>query len=182
MKGMTPCHWDVIDLTHRPCATCGMGATKIVKGLSYCANHHSAKGKCVTATMTEMAASLKAAYDTFETPMVVIVENQIGPLASKMKGVQGMVVQYWVCRGCEVHCVSAGNKLKFFQLGKTTYVQRKRASVKITMDLLTAHQMSTTHFTSHKKKDDLADAFLQLIWFAVHTRMPEFECLFYLRK
>jgi hypothetical protein len=175
MKGLAICHWDVTDLTRRSCVLCGLSATKIVKGLSYCDKHNTAKGKCINTTMTDMAVSLKSTYDKFETPMVVIVENQIGPLASKMKGVQGLVVQYWVCRGCEVHSVSASNKLKLFNLGKTSYAQRKKASVLLTRQMLEKHAMPKEHFMSHTKKDDLSDAFLQLIWYATHTKVSEFD-------
>ena len=57
------------------------------------------------------------------------------------------------------------NKLKEF-LGdkKTSYDDRKRESILITRDLIKETNW-TTHFESHKKKDDLADCFLQAKWY-----------------
>ncbi len=98
---------------------------------------------------------------------VVLIENQIGPLAAKMKLVQGMVVQYWVQKGCNVEIVSACNKLKMLQLKDTTYAQRKKMSVLHTQRLITEYKMDAKEFQTHPKKDDLADTFLQGLWYVV---------------
>ena len=56
-------------------------------------------------------------------------------------------------------------KLKEF-LGKkkTTYDERKKESVKITKKLIINTNWNE-HFEKHKKKDDLADSFLQGLWY-----------------
>ena len=103
-------------------------------------------------------------YTRFPEIDVVLIENQIGPLASKMKAVQGLVVQYWLMRGAKVECISACNKLKLFHVGKTTYAQRKKLSIHYTTLLLEQNNLHT-QFHHHKKKDDLADTFLQGVWY-----------------
>jgi hypothetical protein len=127
----------------------------------------SLKRKWVTNApdMVEIGKRLIEVYSTFENVTTVLVENQIGPLASKMKGIQGMVVQYWLMRGAEVHCVSAVNKLKLFHKGPTTYSQRKKLSIQYAKQVLAEKGWDDTAFMKHKKKDDLADTLLQAIWF-----------------
>jgi hypothetical protein len=104
----------------------------------------------------------------------VIVENQIGPLAMRMKTLQGMIMQHFIERNIPlVEQVSASNKLKEF-LGnkKTTYSERKKESIRFTQDiLLKNHLLSkwTDKFNKHKKKDDLADSFLQGRWYLQKT-------------
>jgi len=98
----------------------------------------------------------------------VLVENQIGPLANRMKALQGMVIQYWLMQNAHVECISASNKLKLFITDKTTYSERKKLSITYTKHLLELNQL-TTDFETNKKKDDLADAFLQGIWY-FHTQ------------
>ena len=61
--------------------------------------------------------------------------------------------------------ISASNKLKEF-LGKqkTTYSERKKKSIEITRNLLLENNNINSwleYFNKHKKKDDLADCFLQ---------------------
>ena len=104
----------------------------------------------------------------------VIVENQIGPLAMRMKTLQGMIMQHFVEQDIPlIEQVSASNKLKGF-LGnkKTTYSERKKASIRITRDILLENNLLTkwtNKFNKHKKKDDLADSFLQGIWYLQKT-------------
>ena len=115
--------------------------------------------------MVEIGKRLIQVYDTFENVTTVLVENQIGPLASKMKGIQGMVVQYWLMRGADVHCIAAVNKLKLFHKGPTTYSQRKKLSIQYAKKVLSDKGWDDAAFLKHKKKDDLADTLLQAIWF-----------------
>jgi hypothetical protein len=115
--------------------------------------------------MVEIGKRLIQVYDTFENVTTVLVENQIGPLASKMKGIQGMVVQYWLMRGADVHCIAAVNKLKLFHTGSTTYSQRKKLGIQYAKKVLADKGWDDSVFLKHKKKDDLADTLLQAIWF-----------------
>ena len=108
----------------------------------------------------------------------VIVENQIGPLAMRMKTLQGMIMQHFIEKNVPlVEEVSASNKLKEF-LGnkKTTYAERKKASIKFTQDIISNNNLLLEWletFNKHKKKDDLADSFLQGVWYLKNTILKE---------
>ena len=99
-----------------------------------------------------------------------IIENQISPIANRMKTIQGMIAQYFIMKGIQqVSFVSAMNKLKSFTLNneKTEYKDRKKMGVTITGEILDFYKNKEwlDFFKGHKKKDDLADSFLQGIWF-----------------
>jgi hypothetical protein len=121
---------------------------------------------CAVAMSTELTRRYAELFDKYAVD-VVLIENQIGPLAAKMKLVQGMVVQYWVQKGCKIEIVSACNKLKALKLKDTTYGQRKQLSVQHTQRLVDEHALDGRLFQTHKKKDDLADTFLQGLWYVV---------------
>ena len=111
---------------------------------------------------------------------VVIIENQLSTLATRMKTLQGMITQYFIMRGVpDIRFISATNKLKMFDpkkgdeegnagdKGEGCYADRKKRSIEITRSLITAHAASpllAMKFEKHKKKDDLADCFLQGMW------------------
>jgi len=100
----------------------------------------------------------------------VIIENQISPIANRMKTIQGMIAQYFIMKGIQqVSFVSAMNKLKSFTINneKTEYKDRKKMGVTITGGILEFYNNKEwlEFFKGHKKKDDLADSFLQGIWF-----------------
>ena len=107
----------------------------------------------------------------------IIIENQISPIATRMKTIQGMIVQYFIMSNITVEhikFISASNKLKFFNntkqelKEKTKYSDRKKLGIQKTTEFLTNHfhfQYWNSFFNNHKKKDDLADSFLQGLWF-----------------
>jgi len=102
----------------------------------------------------------------------VIIENQIGPLAIRMKTIQGMIVQYFIMSNLDVtniEFVSASNKLKDCDVkDKEKYSDRKKLGIARCLEILNSQSNFSEHleyFNSHKKKDDLADSFLQGIWF-----------------
>lgn len=106
-------------------------------------------------------------YDIFTPYNVerVIIENQIGQNAIRMKTLQGMITMYFIQQGCnDIYHWNACHKLKDYDIPKkTTYSQRKKLSIQITQKLLQEdYPKFLDHFLSHKKKDDLADCFLQL--------------------
>ena len=51
----------------------------------------------------------------------VIIENQIGPSAIRMKNIQGMITMYFIQKGSNVIYWNSGNKLRFIKNKKTTY-------------------------------------------------------------
>lgn len=98
----------------------------------------------------------------------VIIENQISPIANRMKSIQCMIAQYFITKNIEnIIFVSASNKLNQFMHKVTEYKERKKLSIEITKKILEENKLLTNlkYFNKHKKKDDLADAFLQLLWF-----------------
>jgi hypothetical protein len=113
---------------------------------------------------TAISIALTAHYDRLFTEKVdtVLIENQ---LAARMKPLQGMLIQYWTMKGAKVQIVSPTNKLKFLNMGDTTYAQRKKLGVEHTRRLLAEHKLAPAVFEASKKKDDLADAFLQGVWY-----------------
>ena len=110
---------------------------------------------------------------------VVIIENQLSTLATRMKTLQGMITQYFIMRGVpDIRFISAINKLKLFdpkkgsdedEGGEGGYADRKKRSIEITRSLIASPLMSMK-FGKHKKKDDLADCFLQGMWWLCKGR------------
>jgi hypothetical protein len=102
---------------------------------------------------------------------LVLIENQISPIANRMKTVQGIITQYFIMRGVEnVKYVSSNNKLKLFIDKKTTYKERKSAGIEIMNNIILKDLEKGKWFSvfnSHKKKDDLADSFLQSLYYLV---------------
>lgn len=99
------------------------------------------------------------------TADVVVIENQVSPIASRMKTIQGMLAQYFIQKSIpDIRFFSASNKLKpFLPAGRsTTYKERKALATSVTRELLT-EQEHLDLFTSSNKKDDLADCFLQAL-------------------
>lgn len=102
----------------------------------------------------------------------VIIENQIGPLAIRMKTIQGMIVQYFIMSNLNVEhieFISASNKLKDCNVkDKEKYSDRKKLGIAKCLEIITSDFRFNEHiqyFNTHKKKDDLSDSFLQGLWF-----------------
>jgi len=100
----------------------------------------------------------------------MIIENQIGPLALRMKMLQGMIMQHFIEIGCVcIKEISPANKLKEFTVKKkTSYSERKKMGIAIMRRLLSENNNISPwndHFEGHRKKDDLADSYLQALWY-----------------
>ena len=121
---------------------------------------------------------------------MMIIENQISTLASRMKTLQGMITQYFIMKNTQyIEFISASCKLKLFTtvtsgasddaleecVDASTYADRKKSGIIVCRSL---GEISRKHnsdfikwihvFEKHKKKDDLADCFLQGLW-RVHS-------------
>jgi len=122
---------------------------------------------------------------------MMIIENQISTLASRMKTLQGMITQYFIMKQVpQIEFISASCKLKLFTdssapqedidgddliVDASTYADRKKSGIAVCRSL---GEISRKHnsdyakwmpvFETHKKKDDLADCFLQGLW-RVHS-------------
>jgi hypothetical protein len=107
---------------------------------------------------------------------ITIIENQISTIASRMKTLQGMIAQYFIMKHTpHIEFISASNKLKMFMTKKkTTYTERKAESVEITAELLETKEEFKEfkgYLNKNKKKDDLADCFLQGIYYLTIKNM-----------
>ena len=117
-------------------------------------------------------------FENLEKIDYVIIENQIGPLAIRMKTIQGMIVQYFIMSNLNVdhiEFISASNKLKDYETkDKATYSDRKKLGIAKCLEIITTDFRFNQHieyFNKHKKKDDLSDSFLQGIWFINNKKM-----------
>lgn len=132
-----------------------------------------------TINLIEVAANIKSKLnDTLANYTEidhVIIENQIGPNAIRMKMVQGMILQYFVMCAIfvdNIEFISAKNKLKDINIDKNkddnNYKNRKKMSVDRCLEIISTspnYSNKIDFFKHHKKKDDLSDTFLQGMWF-----------------
>jgi hypothetical protein len=120
---------------------------------------------------------------------VVVIENQPSFKNPRMKSISSLLYDYYIIRGVidkertnsnikRVKFMSPSNKIKLASDGETQQIVKLKSSekasdeskaykltkslaVKYTQDLLKHLPEWLKHFNSYKKKDDLADAFLQ---------------------
>ena len=116
---------------------------------------------------------------------VVVIENQPSFKNPRMKSISALLYDYYIIRGVidkertnsnikRVKFMSPSNKIKLASDGETQQIVKLKSSdeskaykltkslaVKYTKDLLEHLPEWLKHFNSYKKKDDLADAFLQ---------------------
>ena len=125
----------------------------------------------------------------------VVIENQISPIANRMKTIQGMLAQIFIFHDIPViEFVSSSNKLKDFvkamdetnqeeekkngkdggkgkgatkEKSSGVYKQHKSDAIVFCKQFLAQDFETnwTDYFQTHGKKDDLADSFLQGIWY-----------------
>ena len=119
----------------------------------------------------------------------VVIENQPSFKNPRMKSIATTLYDYYLIRGVidksitksnisQVKFMSPSNKLKLADEGDTkklikakgtddtkAYKLTKSLGIKYCLDLTTHLESWQKHFNSHKKKDDLADAFLQGAYF-----------------
>jgi len=135
--------------------------------------------KCNEISLINIGIAIKEKLDKFSSYIftdidIILIENQISPIANRMNCIQGMLSQYFIMKNMNtILFVSAANKLKaFIGKKKTTYSERKKIGIEETKKLLLKMDGDTINkekviemFNKHKKKDDLADCFLQGMWY-----------------
>ena len=125
-----------------------------------------------------------------ETITHVMIENQISPIATRMKTLQGMVTQFYIDHNdnVDITFVSSVHKLKQFQekdknvtnkdkKEKTTYKEHKQSGVTYCSQILDKNS-GFSEWSSKmdtKKKDDLADCFLQGLWYFKHNNIISYS-------
>ena len=116
----------------------------------------------------------------------VIIENQPSLRNPKMKSIAETLYNYFLCRGIidkertksninKIRYISPSNKLKVdadntIQVlsgkeNKEKYKLTKSLGIKYTKQLLKDNNEQLEHLDKHKKKDDLADAYLQGLYY-----------------
>lgn len=157
--------------------TCTQIAKYTKNGINYCTKHSKSidNPKPIANTnisdipLPKIGVKLKENYNKiFENYNIdkVIIENQISPLAARMKTLQGMITQYFIDKNIhDIEYISAINKLKEYTNKKLNYSERKKLGIQVTKDIIETHEEWKDIFIKSKKKDDLADTLLQVIHF-----------------
>ena len=107
---------------------------------------------------------------------IVFIENQISPIANRMKTIQGMLAQYFIMtnENTNIEFVSSGHKLKQFEQikDKNTYKENKQQSIFFSKKLIDSNEffVDWKEWENSKKKDDLADCFLQGLFYFIREK------------
>lgn len=134
-------------------------------------------------SLIRIGANIRGIFDELRARVPVrrvLIENQIAPKAPNMKCIQTMIAQNFIdCGTDEIHFVSPSLKLKTDDGVKqrATYRERKKMGVERCRQYISALDGENAAwalgwFSGHKKKDDLADAFLQYVAFEKYSTPP----------
>jgi hypothetical protein len=134
--------------------------------------------------------------EEMKTVTHVIIENQISPIANRMKTIQGMLAQYFIMNtptntnninditnDISIEFLSSSGKLKGFEKQNenisSEYKQHKKDAIYYCHSFLENEKFSSwkSHILHHKKKDDLADCFLQGIWYLQNNKNNNIHCV-----
>ena len=124
------------------------------------------KISCNKIDIVDLGKNLKSHFDSIFKEYIdkidaIIIENQIGNLAGRMNVLQGMISQYFIMKDLtRIEFISATNKLKLFksviQNQNQTHNNNELENV-----IETEKKLYKMRKDEHKKRDDLADCFLQ---------------------
>lgn len=162
---LTICEWDVICLVE-------------------------ASQKCKDINLIDLGKSiLKNFSERFNHDNIdkIIIENQIGNNAIRMKCVQGMIAQWFIDNDFyDIEFVSSSHKLNYIAklcdvkdiFKNLEYAKKKKMAINIIKSFLTNNEKffnETTQeiFLKSKKKDDLADCFLQAYYYIKRFKIFE---------
>ena len=136
--------------------------------------------------LIEIGKNMKKELDkvNFDDIQHIVIENQLSPLASRMKTIQGMLAQYFIMKyeNSSIHFVSSANKLKQFEdknkskkdieiknkiSTNPNYKEHKKDGIFYTKEIIDKNEFfkNWKEKMNTRKKDDLADCFLQGLWF-----------------
>ena len=118
-----------------------------------------------------------AKYPEFLNMDYILIENQPVLKNPTMKSVQMILYSYFLINGIikntvkKIKFISARNKLKVYDgppievKVKGKYAKRKCLSIEYCRYMIRDDEKKLLFYNEHKKKDDLADSYLQAIWF-----------------
>lgn len=133
-------------------------------------------------SLIEIAIALNNKLETLKLDDIdhILIENQIATIASRMKCIQSMLIQYFTMKNHDsIQLVSASNKLKYINGIKSEYKDRKKLAITVVNNYLNTVQVSMLPtFINHSKKDDLADTFLQATWYLIDQKLMDNIFLF----
>ena len=165
---------------------CENKATYLVGDKCYCGVHKingatlMKKCKAEKENMVRLGKNMKNVFDELMCDVsgieIVLIENQISPIANRMKTLQGMIMQYFIMCGLEkIEMISSQNKLKIYEEyvkevkenSGNSYKVRKKLGIMLTEHILSVNKELEMykHMFVGKKKDDLADSFLQGLYY-----------------
>jgi len=116
----------------------------------------------------KMASIFDSLFNSLDID-IILIENQMSKIATRMKTIQGMITQYFIIKypSVTIKYISSFNKLKFYSEDKKlSYKERKLLAIKTVNEIINKdHSLKNwcTLFSKHSKKDDLADCLLQSI-------------------
>ena len=159
--------------------------------LANCFVHANSQEKQKTAGETDLITIGRAIKHQLDADLSmvgvthVIIENQISTIAARMKTIQGMIAQYFIMRfgdAVYIEFVSSHNKLKGFDKAadktdtskKSSYKTNKSDGIAICRNFIEANTEIASwkqEFDKSKKRDDLADCFLQGIWYLKSNKL-----------
>lgn len=137
------------------------------------------KGKDVTDTSEKCIQILSDVFSNTEYD-IVLIENQPVQKNPKMKTIQILVYSFFLCekvirkKDIKIYFVSANNKNKYANkydidiVCASKYTQNKKKAIECTKIVL-KDNIYYDFFMKHKKKDDLADSYLQILSYINHT-------------
>ena len=138
------------------------------------------KNKADKENIVTLGKNIKKVFDDLMYDVsgidIVLIENQISPIANRMKTLQGMIMQYFIMNGLEnIEMISSQNKLKIYneyvkkvkETDGYNYNVRKKLGIKLTDHILRINKEWSIYHKLFvgKKKDDLADSFLQGLYY-----------------
>jgi hypothetical protein len=159
--------------------TCGLRTdkTRKVDLVTLLYNHYRQNTwkKCVQSSTSgsvmdlapALAACLDARAESWKGADLVVIENQP---ERRMYAVQSMIQMYFCMKQFKSSGISATHKLSnIVTIDDIVHTYKGRKKTGIVHAYALVPQENQAHFDKHKKKDDLADSFLQGLWALEHA-------------